>query len=139
MKTRPDPGLVAASLGLLGVTLGMFLLSTVTRSAWDKVAGEWEPYNLSPEQKSWFRGVRAGSGVPCCDQSDGHPTDYDIRPNGFWIPDPIHLETPRPWIPVPPEAVIHNAGNPIGEAVVWYTIQGPDTVYIRCFVPGGGV
>jgi hypothetical protein len=27
----------------------------------------------------------------------------------------------------------------VGEAVVWYVRQGPDSIYIRCFVPGGGV
>ncbi len=141
MKTRPDPGIVAASLALLGLVLAILLVSALmARAAWDKVAQEWAPYNLTPKQKSWFKGVRAGSGVPCCDQADGHPTDYDVRLDGFfWIPDPIHLELPRQWIKVPPEAVIYNAGNPIGEAVVWYVTQGADMVYVRCFVPGGGV
>jgi hypothetical protein len=39
---------------------------------------------------------------------------------------------------VPPEAVIENAGNPVGDAVVWYT-QYSNKVFIRCFVPGNGV
>ena len=26
-----------------------------------------------------------------------------------------------------------------GEAVVWYVVQGQGQVFIRCFVPGGGV
>ena len=51
------------------------------------------------------------------------------------------------WMPVPPEAVVYDAGNPTGEAVVWYLrMQGnplsPDQsqkYFIRCFVPGGGV
>ncbi len=43
------------------------------------------------------------------------------------------------WREVPPEAVVYNAGNPVGEAVVWYVQQGPNIYYIRCFVPGGGV
>ena len=57
-----------------------------------------------------------------------------MRPdNHYWVP--IEGE----WRQVPTEAIVHNAGNPIGEAVVWYVRQGPDSVYIRCFVPGGGV
>jgi hypothetical protein len=122
-----------------GVCAYFMHVALPAHARWENVAQEWEPYNLTPNQKSWFKGVRAGSGVPCCDQSDGHPTDYDIRLDGFWIPDPLHLELPRQWIKIPPEAIIYNAGNPIGEAIVWYVMQGADTVYVRCFVPGGGV
>ncbi len=117
----------------------------MARSAWDKVAQEWQPYldTLTPEQqdrvKSWTKSIRSPHGVPCCDISDGHRTDYDIRSDGYWIPDPLHLDLPRQWIKVPPEAVVYNAGNPVGEAVVWYVFQGSDTTYVRCFVPGGGV
>jgi hypothetical protein len=53
--------------------------------------------------------------------------------SGYWVP--IENE----WRPVPADAVVHNAGNPVGEAVVWYVRQGENTFYIRCFVPGGGV
>jgi hypothetical protein len=42
------------------------------------------------------------------------------------------------WLPVPAEAIVYNAGNPVGEAVVWYTKYN-GKAYIRCFVPGGGV
>jgi hypothetical protein len=83
--------------------------------------------------RSWFRGVRSPHGVPCCDIADGHRTDYDMRTDGYWVP--IRGE----WRRVPPEAVVRNAGNPVGEAVVWYVQQGANTYYIRCFVPGGGV
>ena len=30
-------------------------------------------------------------------------------------------------------------GPLVAEAIVWWVQQGPDSVYIRCFVPGGGV
>ena len=84
--------------------------------------------------RSWFKSVRSPHGVPCCDISDGHRTSYDMRSdNHYWVP--IEGE----WRQVPSEAIVYNAGNPVGEAVVWYVRQGPDAVYIRCFVPGGGV
>lgn len=89
---------------------------------------------IDPKIRDWFKSVRSPHGVPCCDVSDGHRTAYDQRPdNHYWVP--IDGE----WVQVPAEAVIYNAGNPVGEAVVWYVRQGPDSVYIRCFVPGGGV
>lgn len=91
-------------------------------------------YNdISDNVRSWFKNVRSPHGVPCCDIADGHRTQYDIRSDGYWVP--IEGE----WRPVPAEAIVYNAGNPVGEAVVWYVPQGPNKYYIRCFVPGGGV
>lgn len=98
--------------------------------------GQWN--NLDPQTREWFRSVRSPHGVPCCDIADGHRTDYDIRGDGYWIPNPLKPGKDN-WIHVPSEAVVYNAGNPVGEAVVWYVPQGDDTYYIRCFVPGGGV
>ncbi len=91
--------------------------------------------------RSWFKSVRSPNGVPCCDIADGHRTTWDRRPGDprYWVP--IEGE----WMPVPPEAVVYNAGNPTGEAVVWYvrndatSPHGTKGYFIRCFVPGGGV
>ncbi len=143
-RPYPDPGTLAGLLVILAVaivTLGMR-----AHAAWVNVAQEWDKYfeanpNLNREQtRKWFKSVRSPHGVPCCDWADGHPTEAEPRnDNHYWIPDPIHMDEPRQWIQVPPDAVVYDAGNPIGEPVVWYVIQGPDSVYIRCFVPGGGV
>ena len=63
---------------------------------------------------------------------------------GLSLFDTFEKETAKPgaerpyWLPVPAEAIVHNAGNPVGEAVVWYTKYN-GKAYIRCFVPGGGV
>jgi hypothetical protein len=113
---------------------GLFIASLaglpIAAEAFDN--GQYE--NVDPNVRSWFKSVRSPHGVPCCDIADGHRTAYDMRPdNHYWVP--IEGE----WRQVPPEAIVHNAGNPVGEAVVWYVRQGPDAVYIRCFVPGGGV
>jgi len=88
--------------------------------------------NVPDNIRSWFKSVMSPKGVPCCDISDGHRTDYNIRADEYWVP--IDGE----WLPVPPEAIVYNAGNPVGEAVVWYTKYN-GKAYIRCFVPGGGV
>lgn len=128
----------------VGLTAGLFCVSAIlgfifhaiqpAAAAWENVAQEWAPYNLTPEQKSWFRNLRSPHGVPCCNMADGHRTSYDMRAdNHYWVP--IEGE----WRQVPSEAVVYNAGNPVGEAVVWYVLQGQGAVFIRCFVPGGGV
>src|SRR6266849_5898196 len=54
-----------------------------------------------------------------------------IRPEtlgAYWIP------INGLWWRVPEKAIIRNAGNPLGEAVVWYvSLRG--NIEIRCFVP----
>ena len=121
-------------VGSLGFAVAVLVLALGAASALDN--GQWNdvPYNV----RSWFKSVRSPNGVPCGDISDGHRTQMDIRPDGYWIPGPLK-ETE--WIPVPPEAVVYNAGNPVSEAVVWWVPRwtNPGGVYIRCFVPGGGV
>jgi hypothetical protein len=46
------------------------------------------------------------------------------------------------WIQVPPSVVVHDAGNPVGEAIVWWNVIVIDEdhagIFIRCFVPGDG-
>jgi len=113
------------------------MLSTcaVVNAKWVNVAGEWDAYRLNDSQRMWFKDVRSGSGVPCCDIADGHPTAMDRREDGYYIPDPIHLDEPRQWLKVPEEALTRQKINPIGVATVWWVQQTPDTVYIRCFVP----
>ena len=88
--------------------------------------------NVPPEIRAWFKSVVGPSGVPCCDISDGHRTRYDMREGTYWVP------VDGKWLPVPAGAVIRDAGNPIGEAVVWYARYG-DNVLIRCFVPANEV
>jgi hypothetical protein len=87
--------------------------------------------NVPTEIRAWFKSVKSHAGIPCCDISDGHRTDYDMRVDKYWVP--INGQ----WMMVPPEAVVEDSGNPTGDAVVWYT-EFNGNVYLRCFVPGGG-
>ena len=106
-------------------------VSALTSAALAFDNGQYD--NVPPDIRAWFKGVMAPNGVPCCDIADGHRTAFEMRSTGYWVP--IEGE----WLPVPQEAVVHNAGNPVGEAVVWYVRQGDNSFYIRCFVPGEGV
>jgi hypothetical protein len=119
--------------------VGLLLVMFLPRPSWalTHYAGEWD--GVDPKVRSWFQSLRSPHGVPCCNMADGHKTLEDWRgQNEYWIPDPTATDG-LTWIQVPPEAVVYNAGNPTGEAVVWYVMQGPNQVFIRCFVPGGGV
>ena len=97
-------------------------------SAEAKVHGQWGPY-ISPELRAWFDSVTTSSGEKCCDDSDGYPVEYEMRPdNYYWV----HFR--NEWIRVPENVVRRNYGNPTGHGVAWFTeFEGVTT--INCFVP----
>jgi hypothetical protein len=76
--------------------------------------------------------VMAPNGVPCCDISDGHRTDYDFHDGAYWVP------IDGQWMAVPERAIIRDRGNPVGQAVVWY-VHHRGSVIISCFVPADAV
>ena len=104
--------------------LSSLVLLAVAAHAVDR--GQYD--NVPDNIRSWFKGVRNSSGGLCCDISDGNRTDYEVRTGAYWVPiDGV-------WRRVPDVAIIRNAGNPLGEAVVWY-VRIADNIVIRCFVP----
>ena len=92
--------------------------------------GQFE--NVPSDVRAWFKGVIAPNGVPCCDISDGHRTEYDFREGAYWVP----IE--GQWMQVPAHAIIRDRGNPVGEAVVWY-VHHRGGIIISCFVPADAV
>ena len=93
--------------------------------------------DVPPSIRQWFESMMSPSGKPCCSYADGHRTEYEIRENTYWVP------IGSVWMPVPPEAVIEDKGNPFAEAVVWYSPVIVDRKWtgqqkIICFVPGSG-
>lgn len=93
-------------------------------------SGQYE--NVPADIRAWFKSVIAPNGVPCCDISDGHRTEYDFREGAYWVP----IE--GQWMAVPERAIIRNRGNPVGEAVVWY-VHHRGSIVISCFVPADAV
>ena len=60
--------------------------------------------------------------------------EHEIEPTPTYAPDATGYQSTACWWQVPEAAVIRNAGNPLGEAVVWYaSLRG--NIVIRCFVP----
>ena len=102
----------------------------LTGAAFGFDSGQYE--NVPPEIRAWFKSVMAPNGVPCCDISDGHRTEYDVRNGTYWVP--IEGE----WMAVPERAVIRDRGNPVGQAVVWY-VRHRGAIVISCFVPADAV
>jgi hypothetical protein len=87
--------------------------------------------DVPAQVREWFHNVRSSKGIPCCDIADGHRTEFDMRKGLYWVP------VNGSWVPVPPDAVLKDTANPVGDAVVWYSVYGGQVI-IRCFVPGGG-
>ena len=114
-------------IALVALLAGMIAL-TGAALAFDN--GQYD--NVPPDIRAWFKGVMAPNGVPCCDISDGHRTEYDVRNGAYWVP--IEGE----WMAVPERAIIRDRGNPVGQAVVWYVRHG-GIIIISCFVPADAV
>jgi hypothetical protein len=103
---------------------GSLILVAGTAGAVDRGQFEDVPEHI----RSWFKSVRSPTGAPCCDIADGHRTTYEVRAGDYWVP------IDGAWWLVPKNAVVRDAGNPLGEAVVWYvSVRG--SIAIRCFVP----
>jgi hypothetical protein len=105
-------------------------LSALTSAALAFDNGQFD--NVPSDIRAWFKGVIAPNGVPCCDISDGHRTEYDFREGAYWVP----IE--GQWMQVPTHAIIRDRGNPVGEAVVWY-VHHRGGIVISCFVPADAV
>lgn len=113
---------ITLTLSVLGASVGPLL------------GGDFGQYSDVPANvRAWFKSIRSPNGMPCCDIADGHRTTWRGRADGGY-----EVQIDGQWFKVPPEAVIPNAGNPTGDSIVWYSSYG-GRVYIRCFVPGGGV
>ena len=92
------------------LVLGTLILASGAVRAVDR--GQFE--NVPDDIRAWFKGVRNPSGA--------------LREGGYWVP------IDDAWWRVPEAAIVRNAGNPLGKAVVWYvSLRG--NVVIRCFVP----
>ena len=89
-------------LRVLLLLIGALISASGTAHALDH--GQFE--NVPDDIRAWFKGVRSPAGVPCCDISDGHRTEYDVRAGAYWVP------INGLWWRVPEKAIIRKCRKP---------------------------
>jgi len=98
-----------------------------------QASARWSPdyANNPPEVQQWFRQQHNARGQWCCDKSDGHPFfgSYKLNEDGSVTLEDADGRT------IPAYMVLHEARNPTGHAVWWYTEAGGNHVDY-CFAPG---
>ncbi len=89
----------------------------------------WPNLARADDLGQWFKSLRQpGTGASCCDLSDCHPTEFEIAGDHY------RAVVNGVMVDIPNDKVLHNVGNPLGQAVI---CSIGNTIY--CFVPGGGV
>jgi hypothetical protein len=131
-------------LGIVTVIATSISLTSV--HAADK--GYFDCFKVSEEQKQWFKEQPMAG---CCELSDGQPTPYEIREDGYYIPPYSApkmcqaeenaelnriLNDKTTWIRVADDRV-KKVKNLIGFAVVWWENNGGTNAdhKVRCFIP----
>ena len=90
--------------------------------------GRWASSN--PEIKKWFDKLASKRG-PCCSDADGFAVsdpDWESKDGHYRV----RLE--GQWHDVPDDAVITEP-NRVGRTMIW-PVKYPDSIHIRCFMPG---
>lgn len=104
------------------------LLFAVT-AALARDRGQYE--HVSPEIRRWFRDLRSPDGHSfCCDEVDCLRTEAHLSGDHWRARAPDGK-----WIDIPPNRVIHDRGNPVGEPILCET-WAFDGWNVLCFVPG---
>lgn len=135
-------------LAIIGAAV---LASVLATPLYAKDDGSGKFDHIPSKVREWAKSMKSFQGVPCCEIADGTRVPFKIEGGQYWIPI---AEKGGEYFPVPPEVVITDRGNPVvewcnedpdacakepGDSLAWYVLHGPnDTVFIRCFVPGGG-
>lgn len=122
---------------LLAAVAAFFIFDVQAR---EQYAGQYD--NVPPAVREWFKSQRQpGSGMPCCDISDGTYAEEDIRDGHYWVRFVyVHMrrEFQQDWMIVPDNVIIREP-NRYGAAVVWYQVSFDGQVSIRCYAPGAGI
>ena len=94
--------------------------------AWARDDGRYANSPLKP----WFDSLRSNRG-PCCSDADGFAlsdVDWESKDGHYRV----RLE--GQWHDVPDDAVITEP-NKVGRTMIW-PVKYPDSIHIRCFMPG---
>jgi hypothetical protein len=90
--------------------------------------GRWA--NSNPELKKWFDKLASKRG-PCCSDADGFAlsdVDWESKDGRY------RVRLDGQWHDVPEDALITEP-NRVGRTMIW-PVKYPDSIHIRCFMPG---
>jgi hypothetical protein len=93
-----------------------------------------------PELDAWYQSLKSPLGLHCCNTTDCHRTEAEVRQDGKWWarlarpvyknPAALNWELTR-WVQIPDNIILKNIHNPTGEAVICHSLDGSE---LHCFV-----
>lgn len=124
---------------LKALLLSAIVIGAVAVLAWLSVllwpaaaAGPSERWGHDEETSAWFRGLRSGTGTPCCDYADGNridDPDYTENDDGSYE---VNVPSRGGWHHVDKMRIVKGT-NRVGYAIVWWSPASPEPY---CFLPG---
>jgi hypothetical protein len=122
----------AIALGAFDAALAAFALALVITAPAPAAEVGQIPPDVPDNVRTWFKNLKSPGGGLCCDIADGHRTIAEQRSR---TPEQAAAQLSDWWVMIegawrqmPQAAVITNAGNPVGEPVVWYAVNGDDAL-----------
>lgn len=128
MRSRPDPGALAALLLFMAFAIAVVFIVLGTARVWS--AGSSEKWGHDPATSQWFRNLRSPRGFPCCDYADGtriEDPDYMENDDGSY-----EVNARGGWVHIDKERVVDGT-NRVGYAILWWGMGSPQPY---CFLPG---
>ena len=115
--------------------LGSILILTCTILLPIALKAHDKSHPITPDQKTWFDGLKSGKG-PCCADADGNvlqDNDWESRDGHY------RVSIEGQWTDVPDDAVVKQP-NLYGPTMIWgYRVwngEGGMRFVIQCFMPG---
>lgn len=118
--TRIVPGIAAA-----------IVIAAAFLAPWVALARDPDGRYAQSPLRDWFKSLKQpGTNISCCDETDCHRTEFEIKGNGY------RAVVNGRWVDVPPAKVISDSKNPTGSAIVCHSKYATTSDEIFCFAPG---
>ena len=112
------------------VTLALILLHFLVWSPAAALAFDSEKWGADAATRQWFKSLRNGNGLSCCDYVDGvridDPDWRELTDGG------AEVFAKGTWHVIPPEKVLKGT-NRVGYPILWWPEHWPEP---SCFLPG---
>lgn len=132
------------SRSLVQIIAAMFVI--IATPAHSRDLGQWD--NADPRISAWYKNLRQPDkpAISCCGEADAYFADeFEVAGDQYIAivtdtrdDEPLHRPhvAPGTRILIPRDKVVHDARNPTGHGVVFYSAGGE---VVHCYVPPGGV